>query len=271
MTDELLFYIVIAVIGSTLVAWIARSQGRSPTTWFGISILLSPLIGFVAVILTAPRKEAAPVVAPMSPVGPRQGLTSLRPGAGCPRCGTIRSGQQRYCPSCAFDYWEAAAPAPTPTQPAAAAAPAKRSNLPLAPLLGIALVVIGGLYIASQVFGDGEAPGSASSSALPPAGEIWFGESFDTETFELSGRTDTVGTTETFAFVGTLPRSVQGDELSIRAAWNGQQVFNDAANVEGSGDVFGFTYGPLFEPGTWTIEIADVGGNVLASGSVEAE
>ena len=56
MDDQLLTYLVVWVVLATLVAWIARSQGRSPMTWFGISILLSPLVGFVAVILTAPRK-----------------------------------------------------------------------------------------------------------------------------------------------------------------------------------------------------------------------
>lgn len=57
MTDEILIYLVIWIISATVVAWIAHGQGRSPMTWFGISILLSPVLAFVAVILTAPKKR----------------------------------------------------------------------------------------------------------------------------------------------------------------------------------------------------------------------
>ena len=56
MTDDLLTVVIVWVIGATIVAWIAHSQGRSPLTWFGIAVLLSPLLGFVAVILSAPKK-----------------------------------------------------------------------------------------------------------------------------------------------------------------------------------------------------------------------
>jgi len=56
MTSDLLLVIVVWILGATIVAWIASSQGRSPLTWFSVSVALSPLFGFVAVILTAPRR-----------------------------------------------------------------------------------------------------------------------------------------------------------------------------------------------------------------------
>lgn len=56
MTEEWLPIIVVYLIGATVVAWIASSQGRSPLTWFGIAILLSPLFGFIGVILSAPKQ-----------------------------------------------------------------------------------------------------------------------------------------------------------------------------------------------------------------------
>jgi hypothetical protein len=56
MNDELLGLAVFWLIGCTIVAWIASSQGRSPVTWFGVAVVLSPIFGFVAVILSAPRK-----------------------------------------------------------------------------------------------------------------------------------------------------------------------------------------------------------------------
>jgi hypothetical protein len=111
---------------------------------------------------------------------------------------------------------------------------------------------------------------SANPDDVPPEGEIWFGSTFDTETFELSGRTKEVSTTEVFALVGTLPRSVNASELVIRSVWEGQQVASEPANASGSGEVWGFTYGPLVSPGEWTIEFTDIGGNVLASGTLTA-
>ena len=54
--DETLVLIVVWVVLATIPAWIASTQGRSPLAWFGVSVLLSPLLGFLGVILTAPRK-----------------------------------------------------------------------------------------------------------------------------------------------------------------------------------------------------------------------
>lgn len=56
--DELLTVGVVWLVLATIPAWVAHSQGRSPVAWFGISVLLSPVLAFVAVILTAPRREA---------------------------------------------------------------------------------------------------------------------------------------------------------------------------------------------------------------------
>lgn len=56
MTDDLFAYVAVWLILATVVAWIAHSQGRSPVTWFGIAVVLSPLFGFVAVVLSAPKK-----------------------------------------------------------------------------------------------------------------------------------------------------------------------------------------------------------------------
>jgi hypothetical protein len=50
-----------------------------------------------------------------------------------------------------------------------------------------------------------------------------------------------------------------------------QLVNTQAANAEGNGDLWGWSLGPLFEPGVWRYEITDVGGNVLAAGSITAE
>lgn len=57
MNEEVLGALIVWLIGCTIVAWIAHAQGRSPSNWFGLSLFLSPLIGFIAVILTAPKRS----------------------------------------------------------------------------------------------------------------------------------------------------------------------------------------------------------------------
>jgi hypothetical protein len=105
---------------------------------------------------------------------------------------------------------------------------------------------------------------------LPPAGVIWFGESFDADTFEIHGRTSTVAADETFRMVAHLEEAVAGDELVMRVSWNGSAVANQAASEESeSGDIWGWTLGPLFQAGSWRYELTDIGGNVLAAGTIE--
>lgn len=54
--NDLLLIGVVWLVGATVVAWIASTQGRSPLTWFGIALMLSPLFGFIGVVLSAPKK-----------------------------------------------------------------------------------------------------------------------------------------------------------------------------------------------------------------------
>lgn len=110
----------------------------------------------------------------------------------------------------------------------------------------------------------------ADPAEVPPAGEVWFGSTFDPDTFEISGRTDTVTASETFALVATLPETVDASELMLRATHDGIIVSTEEANAEGTGQVWGFTYGPVGSAGQWTIEFLDIGGNVLAAGTVTA-
>lgn len=72
-----------------LVAWMATNRGRSGLAWFLVSVLLSPLIAFFALVLMPNQKKAEP--APAS-------------GA-CPRCQTPRVSGQRVCAGCGLDLW----------------------------------------------------------------------------------------------------------------------------------------------------------------------
>lgn len=104
----------------------------------------------------------------------------------------------------------------------------------------------------------------------PPAGTIWFGTAFDPQTLSLTGKTTTVSTTQPFALVGHLTHSAKVSELSIRASLNGSLVNAVQATGSGEGEVVGFPILPVTVAGDWRYDITDVGGNVLASGTVTA-
>jgi hypothetical protein len=62
-TEELYGFIVIYVFLAGLVALLARATGKSPVTGFALSLLLSPLIGFLwAVLSSGPKGPANSVV-----------------------------------------------------------------------------------------------------------------------------------------------------------------------------------------------------------------
>jgi hypothetical protein len=107
------------------------------------------------------------------------------------------------------------------------------------------------------------------SSNLPPAGQIWFGNSFDSSTFVLSGRADTFSAGTTFAFVAHFSKTYNGP-FNIRVTLNGTQVEQDQKSTSGEWDYFGSTYNSAVLPaggGAVTIDVFDVGNNTLATGT----
>lgn len=112
--------------------------------------------------------------------------------------------------------------------------------------------------------------GNVAVKDVPPAGQMWFGQSFDPQTFAIAGRTSSVGTQQPVALVAHLTRSAD-TQMTIRASHNGTFVQAAAVPVTGSGDVFGYVLGALVQPGDWRYDVVDVGGNVLATGTVTAQ
>lgn len=156
------------------------------------------------------------------------------------------------------------------------------ASAPVAPgFMGRVLKVVGGLVvvgvvlsIANAYLGGRASPGlpviqpAPAQVNLPPVGDAWFGTSFDTTTFEVRGRLSSVGVQDSFVMVAQIPRVMDGSELVIRAYLDGALIANQQSNATGLGDVWGFNLGPLFAAGTWRYELADIGGNVLASGQL---
>ncbi len=157
-----------------------------------------------------------------------------------------------------------------------AAAPAKQglSAVQIAGGLIILAVVLGAAFLVIR----GDLPGVGSSAPnsgvsapgnVPPVGQIWFGSTFDPNTFSMSGVVTTVSAGESVALVAQLPQSISAGDASMRVSLDGTVILNQAlSNVKGSGELFGTTVGPFTIAGTYTYEIVDVGGNVLASGTL---
>ena len=68
-----------------------------------------------------------------------------------------------------------------------------------------------------------------------------------------------------------LTRPVDGSQLVIRTSLDGALLSSAGIGIEGNSDVWGFTPNPLYVAGTWRYDLTDIGGNVLATGTVVAE
>lgn len=114
------------------------------------------------------------------------------------------------------------------------------------------------------------APGGGDPANIPPPGRIWFATSFDPDTFDVRGLLTYVGADDTFFMVGQLTRSVAGRRLVIREYLDGELITVAWTLRTDEARIWGFSLGPLRGPGTWRYEIADIGGDILASGGIVA-
>jgi hypothetical protein len=134
----------------------------------------------------------------------------------------------------------------------------------------IAFVVVGALAYGGLLLLGMLLPNEIGSDIwidIPPAGQIWFGESFDTDTQTMTGISDTFATADTFTVVVHVGRVVESGDLRLHVVL-GDDVVEDRPLGGGEGDIIVFTAGPLDEPGTYELEAIDAAGDVLASGEV---
>lgn len=184
----------------------------------------------------------------------------------CPKCGQPRQVGADFCPTCGQDL-RAATTAATPSP---AAAP-RRANgglwvILLVVVIGAALVATGSLNdVLDRIGAKG-----VSAEDLPPAGVVWFGDSFDPNTFAIAGRKTTTSSTGPFSMVAHLSKSMKGSDLVIRIYYAGSLITTTSVNSTDFGDTWGLSPGPLFQAGVWRYDFTDVGGNILATGSITA-
>ena len=107
---------------------------------------------------------------------------------------------------------------------------------------------------------------------VPPTGTVWFGDGFDPSTFAFIGRKTSAAAGDPVAMVGNVGRSVDPGDLVLRVGLGGE-VINSPVSGFGKGEVWAFQLRPFRATavGTWTLELTDIGGNVLATGTIDIE
>lgn len=113
------------------------------------------------------------------------------------------------------------------------------------------------------------APSGPDTADLPPAGQIWFGKTFDPQTFAVSDRSTTFPSGQPVAVVAHLSKPVDMATANLRVSVDGTNVVNQGTGQAGQADTYGVTITPP-AAGHYLVELTDVGGNVLASASFDA-
>lgn len=166
----------------------------------------------------------------------------------------------------------AAAPFALPSvgQPAMPESWAGRRGLVV--VLGLIVVLVLGFNtwhagFLSWLTAPSDTTGSTTGN-LPPSGQIWFGSSFDQATSALSGTTTTTPVGSTVALVATLSRAVSEGETVMLLSSSEDMTTSQSMTITRSGNVLDSTVGPFQAAGTYMFQVAEIGGNTLASGAL---
>lgn len=253
-------WITVAVVWGVLaliVASIAYTRGHSIFYWLAFSLVLSPVIAIVALLLT-PQGSHAVVEAPQ-PTAPAAVVSS----SFCPKCGKPRMVGAQFCPSCGSAY-------ATASPPAAAVAetkPGLGASERIVVLL-IVLAVIGGGYVLLNNGGRA----TVNVTDAPPTGVIWFGDTYDPTTFALTGRSTSHSMTQQTAMVASLSRSTRAEYLAITiSSPEAGSVPIGGGQMASGNNLMAYLIPALQVAGQYPVAVTDSGGNVLASGTLTVQ
>ncbi len=234
MPIELAVFLLLLLSVHVVVGLFARRKGQSPVVYFALSLVLSPLI---ALVILAISSRSAPMA--FVPVGGVPGPDGIVP------------------PS----QWSTATP--------------RSRGWPIVILLAAAITVAAVVAFVRQVdggiLGVGGPEGSAEPlvDGLPSAGQIWFGTSYDADTFEVRGRINAAPINKKFVVVGQLPTVVDMSTLRLRISLNGMVEVDDPVGLTGDGDLFALDYTPPLR-GIYRFELT-LDGSVVAGGGIQVK
>lgn len=127
---------------------------------------------------------------------------------------------------------------------------------------GVALVLL------TLVAACGGRPVAADD--VPPAGSMWFGSSFDTTTFAMTGRTTTIRFGSQVAYVAHLTRPSTGESFVLSLDIGGLPATWPGGQLEPGDEIMGqvLPAAEIYQPGPLTVRVVDAGGTTLAEGTV---
>jgi len=151
--------------------------------------------------------------------------------------------------------------------PATLTGPARARRMPL--LGGVAILVLVLVVGLAWMLTRSGGPGVAAAD-LPPSGTVWFGSSFDPETFILAGRTSSVRLGLPIALVGHLSRPSRDETLGFAIGLAGVQLSAPGERVSSGHDLVGVSVPgvDIFAAGTMTVRVIDESGTTLSWGSI---
>jgi hypothetical protein len=233
---ELAAFLAALLLIHVIVGLFARRRGQNPVMYFLLSLVLSPLIALVVLAISSRSKPV-----PFDPQPPGVFLA---------------------------DGGEAAA--------AQWATPPRSRGLPLALAIGAVVTVAALVIVVRQ--GVPAIPGVIAVTAspvplvdgLPPPGQIWFGQSYDPQTFEIKDRISGGKVHELFVVVGQLPAVIDMSTARLRISLDGRTEVDDPMGLTGEGDVYALNYTPPIR-GVYRFELTAGDGDVLASGAIQVD
>jgi hypothetical protein len=113
--------------------------------------------------------------------------------------------------------------------------------------------------------------GAGKATPGPNAGHVFFGQSYDTSTFAISGATAQAPQGHDIAFVGHFTRRVAKGQIHVLAVINGITVLQQNVQVtNGPWTVYAgrIPGNRLFEPGPMLMRIVDDGNVLVSSGTL---
>ena len=113
-------------------------------------------------------------------------------------------------------------------------------------------------------------PPQSDGGSIPPTGTIWFGSSFDTTSNFLLGHADSLPLGKAVAFVAHLTRASTGEVVGLQLDVGGSPASLPGGQVISGADLIGevLPAAAIYQAGTLTVRVVDVGGNMLAIGTV---